>query len=667
MEANQPQSDSAVARLRRGAPISPGEFCGAPLTAVDRAALHVWLEGFPDQVARRCQQLTASEPTWFVPAVDQLARFRMEPQRCLALVEQTVRYLAQTQPQVELVVWLLENNNNHGLDDFEAEAVFGNWLAIECAAQVERGAARSRLLIVGRLRRESMGLAFRLSLGSAISRFGSMLSLDLLYRARLPIAALFVDNAGARTLLNCPRGGIATGLRAILKADRGALALWVPRERTKAALADLRAEVAPLEALAGGKPVRQVRFELAEALQPPLRFAEQFARAGIVCDSSLVAPAPHSTLPTTTLRGSYLRAGAYRPQPFDLRTPSGGWDAEGLIELVSLRLESFGGSPRRLWRWRANYNPERLARLLNYRRMEKYFHDCPNSAIHAQKYADYRVFNWPPPEGTPRPTLIDAGGLENPLAICRLIASLKRLAGKLPVRWRLCSADELIEAARHEARGRLHASRSTILACQIEAHRYLRTIPLEAALREDLRELIALLPDRLGSTLELGSGCGQLGHVLRSRTSRYVGVDLNRSMFEGFEAPLRFYGVVADVHALPFVDASFDSVLANNVLEHVYDPVRCLREVHRVLKPGGQLYALIPLDALNSDYSLRAHLWKADEQNIREAVRLAGLEMRTFAVIDLYALGVAGAFPSCNGLVCKMAAARPEAASVAAA
>jgi predicted O-linked N-acetylglucosamine transferase (SPINDLY family)/GT2 family glycosyltransferase/ubiquinone/menaquinone biosynthesis C-methylase UbiE len=45
---------------------------------------------------------------------------------------------------------------------------------------------------------------------------------------------------------------------------------------------------------------------------------------------------------------------------------------------------------------------------------------------------------------------------------------------------------------------------------------------------------------------------------------------------------------------LPFKDSSFDAVFSLNVLEHVRDPLRCAREIARVLKPEGSLYCVVP-------------------------------------------------------------------------
>ena len=49
-----------------------------------------------------------------------------------------------------------------------------------------------------------------------------------------------------------------------------------------------------------------------------------------------------------------------------------------------------------------------------------------------------------------------------------------------------------------------------------------------------------------------------------------------------------------DIGALPFRTGAADAVICKDVLEHVADPVRAIREMHRVLKPGGLLYCSVP-------------------------------------------------------------------------
>jgi SAM-dependent methyltransferase len=52
--------------------------------------------------------------------------------------------------------------------------------------------------------------------------------------------------------------------------------------------------------------------------------------------------------------------------------------------------------------------------------------------------------------------------------------------------------------------------------------------------------------------------------------------------------------VVADLHDLPIGSGSFDFVVCTEVLEHVADPVRCLRELRRVLADGGGILVTVP-------------------------------------------------------------------------
>lgn len=55
-----------------------------------------------------------------------------------------------------------------------------------------------------------------------------------------------------------------------------------------------------------------------------------------------------------------------------------------------------------------------------------------------------------------------------------------------------------------------------------------------------------------------------------------------------------FSGIDFEKDPLPFADASVDSVLCANVLEHVYDHRFLIKEMRRILKPGGKLVGFVP-------------------------------------------------------------------------
>ncbi|PHM21773.1 MAG: hypothetical protein CK604_05270 [Curvibacter sp. PD_MW3] len=89
----------------------------------------------------------------------------------------------------------------------------------------------------------------------------------------------------------------------------------------------------------------------------------------------------------------------------------------------------------------------------------------------------------------------------------------------------------------------------------------------------------------------LDIGCG-IGDMLAYRPGS-VGVDVNPHNVtycreRGLDAK------VMDPDQLPFAEASFDSVLLDNVLEHIEQPSNLLAEIARVLRPGGHLLIGVP-------------------------------------------------------------------------
>jgi SAM-dependent methyltransferase len=81
----------------------------------------------------------------------------------------------------------------------------------------------------------------------------------------------------------------------------------------------------------------------------------------------------------------------------------------------------------------------------------------------------------------------------------------------------------------------------------------------------------------------LDVGCGDKPYYpfFADRASEYVGVDVDHP-----DADLH-----APVENLPVADASFDLVLCTQVLEHADDPAQVVRELRRVVRPGGRVLA----------------------------------------------------------------------------
>lgn len=92
--------------------------------------------------------------------------------------------------------------------------------------------------------------------------------------------------------------------------------------------------------------------------------------------------------------------------------------------------------------------------------------------------------------------------------------------------------------------------------------------------------------------LEIGCGKGELLRLLRERGHDVAAIDADRDVVE--QSPPELGVQLASGDALPFPDASFDLVLSFDVLEHIPDSDRHLREVRRVLKPGGHYLLQTP-------------------------------------------------------------------------
>lgn len=104
-----------------------------------------------------------------------------------------------------------------------------------------------------------------------------------------------------------------------------------------------------------------------------------------------------------------------------------------------------------------------------------------------------------------------------------------------------------------------------------------------------------------GRFLDIGAGWGALLCVAhRERGLDVFGVEPSPASLALGRKSLAIYGlgpsrlVLGEGEAVPFASSTFDVVYSSNVLEHVRDPERVLKEGIRVLRPGGVLQFVVP-------------------------------------------------------------------------
>jgi len=109
--------------------------------------------------------------------------------------------------------------------------------------------------------------------------------------------------------------------------------------------------------------------------------------------------------------------------------------------------------------------------------------------------------------------------------------------------------------------------------------------------------------------LESGCGAGRWVRFLQDRGRKMIGLEYSHETVEMVKRHWPDLDIVeGDCEKSPFPDGSFDGALAFGVVEHwVEGPQRPLRELLRVLKPGGKAYITVPL--FNSIRRLKKALW----------------------------------------------------------
>jgi ArsR family transcriptional regulator len=147
--------------------------------------------------------------------------------------------------------------------------------------------------------------------------------------------------------------------------------------------------------------------------------------------------------------------------------------------------------------------------------------------------------------------------------------------------------------------------------------------------RADLLSLLDLL-DENWVVGDLGCGAGQLTEALAPCVAQVIGVDESGPMLQA--ASKRLQGVEnvtlrpGTIEALPIEDATLDVAILFLVAHFISDPAKVMREIRRVLKPGGRLLVVDMMSHDRVDYVLQlGHVWQGfDGEQMKDWLTDAG-------------------------------------------
>jgi ubiquinone/menaquinone biosynthesis C-methylase UbiE len=149
----------------------------------------------------------------------------------------------------------------------------------------------------------------------------------------------------------------------------------------------------------------------------------------------------------------------------------------------------------------------------------------------------------------------------------------------------------------NEARGTLAFYRS------LDQHRY--------KVHRRLQSAVGFETTRGLRVLEIGCGCGSEAELFARAGAHYTAIDLTNAAVSITRNRFRLLGlegrfVHGDAENLPFPSGSFDLVYSHGVLHHTPDTPRTIREIYRVLAPGGRAVIMLYYrDSFNYHVNLR--------------------------------------------------------------
>jgi SAM-dependent methyltransferase len=166
------------------------------------------------------------------------------------------------------------------------------------------------------------------------------------------------------------------------------------------------------------------------------------------------------------------------------------------------------------------------------------------------------------------------------------------------------------------------------------------------------------VPD--GKALDIGCGSGLFLSVLRQFGWSVQGVELSSAAAQFAKEKLGINVFAGELVDARFAPNSFDFVSLNHSLEHLPEPLELLREVRRILKPGGRLYVGVPNVAsvsrrISKEYWLHwdvpRHLFGFSPQTLERILIAAGFQEIDMSTIraDFYGCDIVYAKEEASG------------------
>ena len=113
--------------------------------------------------------------------------------------------------------------------------------------------------------------------------------------------------------------------------------------------------------------------------------------------------------------------------------------------------------------------------------------------------------------------------------------------------------------------------------------------------KEKVKTILSFLGPTEGKTcLEIGCEKGILSYYLREKGGRWFHSEFDRNLAQATQGLISKNVLLIEETALPFADRTFDLILAVDVLEHLPDDQKLIRELYRLMKPEGTLLVTVP-------------------------------------------------------------------------